>query len=70
MGTDGKVYVVGKTSSTNLPTANPYQAGYGGGDYDILAFSLDSSGSALLYSTYLGGSNDDYARGVCLNTDG
>lgn len=58
----GKAYVTGRTSSTNFPTKNAYQGGYGGGNSDTFVTVLDTtqSGSAsLLYSTFLGGSGYD-----------
>ena len=59
LGPDGRAYVVGYTSSSDFPTENPYQAGFGGGSYDAFVTALTSTGSALYYSTYLGGSGDD-----------
>src|SRR5262245_38334323 len=47
------VYVTGMTDSTNFPTVNPYQTNQGG--TDAFVTKLDPSGSAILYSTYLGG---------------
>ncbi len=64
----GNAYVTGSTQSTNFPTQNPYQGTYGGGDYDVFATKLNAAGSALLYSTYLGGSGDD--RGWRIAVDG
>ena len=54
LGTDGKTYVTGETQSYNFPTENSYQAGYGG-NFDGFVSALSSTGSALFYSTYLGG---------------
>ncbi len=54
----GLAYVTGYTNSINFPTVNPYQ-GEGGGDYDVYVACLSSSGSSLIYSTYLGGEGDD-----------
>ena len=54
----GNAYVVGGTESLNFPTVNPFQAGYGGGR-DYFVTKLDASGSALVYSTYLGGSGQE-----------
>jgi len=51
----GSAYVMGITSSWNFPTLNAYQPGRNG-MYDVVVFKLDPTGSALLYSTYLGGS--------------
>jgi len=59
VGTDGKVYLAGNTNSSDFPTGNPYQAGYRGNG-DIFVTTLTSTGSALSYSTYLGGNFGDY----------
>lgn len=55
----GQTYVCGSTSSTNLPTVNPFQPSYGGGASDNFVFKLNATGTALLYSTYLGGNGND-----------
>src|SRR5262249_25702398 len=52
----GDALVTGRTESTNFPTANPLQAAHGGGGRDAFVARLSASGSALVYSTYLGGS--------------
>ncbi len=70
LGTDGRVYVTGVTYSSDFPTENPYQAGYGGGLYDAFVSALSSTGSALYYSTYLGGSDRDQGYGISVGTDG
>jgi hypothetical protein len=57
----GNAYVTGNTGSTDFPTAHPLQPAYGGGDADAFVAKLNASGSALVYSTYLGGSGDDSA---------
>ena len=54
----GNAYVTGVTASTNLPTLNAYQPAYGGNG-DAFVTKFNASGSALLYSTYLGGSDSD-----------
>lgn len=51
----GNAYVVGTTRSTNFPTANAVQAAYAG-QSDAFVTKLNAAGSALVYSTYLGGS--------------
>ena len=58
VGTDGRAYLTGYTQSIDFPTENPYQAG-AGGSYDAFVTALNSSGSALFYSTYLGGGSWD-----------
>ena len=53
----GNTYVTGSTNSTDFPTANPLQPAFGGGDFDAFVAKLNPGGSALVYSTYLGGSD-------------
>jgi hypothetical protein len=69
----GNVYVVGSTSSTGFPTtsntSNALQANYGGNGDAFLA-KLDATGSTLVYCTYLGGTNADYAQGVAVDSSG
>ncbi|WP_445176076.1 DUF7948 domain-containing protein [Microcoleus sp.] len=63
------VYVTGDTTSTNFPTKNAIQSVSGGGK-DAFVTSINSSGSALVDSTYLGGSADDYGNGIAVDTSG
>ena len=61
-GPEGRVYVVGGTDSTNFPTTRrALQRTYGGGPNDGFVVALNSTGSKLVYSTYLGGSGYDVA---------
>jgi hypothetical protein len=56
----GNAYVTGQTSSTNFPTTTgAFQTTYGGGTKDAFVAKLNPTGSSLIYSTYLGGSNND-----------
>jgi hypothetical protein len=67
----GHAYVAGRTEgSTNFPTANPLQPAYGGGASDAVVAKLNPTGSALVYSTYLGGSNSDQGFGVAVDSAG
>jgi RHS repeat-associated protein len=51
----GNAYVVGTTSSTNFPTTSgSYQPSYGGGASNAFVAKLNSSGTTLVYSTYVG----------------
>ena len=65
----GDTYVAGETSSTNFPTANPYQ-GTLAGNYDAFVSKLNAAGTALVYSTYLGGSGTDQAFGLAVDSSG
>jgi hypothetical protein len=55
----GNAYVAGTTNSTDFPTVNPLQGTYGGGNSDLFVAKLNSAGSTLVYSTYLGGSGSE-----------
>jgi hypothetical protein len=63
----GNVYVAGSTTSTNFPTtAGAFQSTNRGGQ-DVFVTKLAARGSALLYSTYLGGINSEYGHGIALD---
>jgi hypothetical protein len=78
----GNAYVAGLTNSTNFPTASPVQTAFGNGNCpiriagvstnfacpDAFITKLDPAGATLLYSSYVGGSNVDFATGVALDT--
>jgi hypothetical protein len=53
--TQGNAYVTGFTRSANFPTVNPLQPHLAGTNEDVFVAKLDSSGSALVFATYLGG---------------
>ncbi|HEV3279606.1 MAG TPA: SBBP repeat-containing protein [Terriglobia bacterium] len=67
----GDAYVTGLTSdSTDFPLMNPYQPVYGGGGHDVFLTKFNSTGSALVYSTFLGGTGDDGATAVAVDPAG
>jgi hypothetical protein len=66
----GNAYVTGGTASTDFPTMNPFQPAYGGGDFDAFVAEFNPTGSALIYSTYLGGSGEDNGGGVAVDSSG
>jgi len=63
-------YVTGYTSSLNFPTMNALQPTYGGGEYDAFVTEFNPTGSALVYSTYLGGGEADFGYGVAVDSGG
>jgi hypothetical protein len=65
----GNAYVTGGTGSTDFPTMNPLQPAYGGGG-DAFVSKINSVGSALVYSTYLGGSGGDGGSGIAVDSAG
>ena len=66
----GNAYVTGLTNSTDFPTLNPFQAVFPGGAVDAFVTKLNAAGSALVYSTYLGGSGDDRGFDIAVDTSG
>ena len=65
----GNAYVTGKTQSTDFPTTPAaFQATFGSGFARAFVTKLNPTGSALLYSTYLGGTNDDEGRDIALDS--
>jgi hypothetical protein len=67
----GNAYVAGgTTSSTNFPTHLAFQSTFGGGSVDAFVLELASSGGSLIFSTYLGGTGDDVANAVAVDTTG
>jgi hypothetical protein len=70
----GNAYITGDTISTNLPvTPGAYQThnnldGFGNPSWDAFVAKLNPAGSALVYSTYLGGANEDHGYGIAVNS--
>jgi hypothetical protein len=78
----GDAFVSGITNSANFPTASPIQSALGAGTCTIkISFTpytlncpdaflteLDPMGATLVYSTYLGGNNLDFATSVVLDS--
>jgi hypothetical protein len=70
----GGIHVAGRTSSPDFPTTNAAQSMIGGGPLmagtDAFYARFNAAGSALLYSSFLGGLLDDEATGLALDTNG
>ncbi len=66
----GNAYITGYTESDDFPTAKPLQAKFAGGANDIFVTELNSQGSALAFSTFLGGSGGDNGRALALDSTG
>jgi hypothetical protein len=65
----GSAYVTGDTDSPNFPVVNPIQT-FNYWYSDAFVAELNPAGSALVYSTFLGGEFTDQGRGVALDTAG
>ncbi|OFV96568.1 MAG: hypothetical protein A3H28_15980 [Acidobacteria bacterium RIFCSPLOWO2_02_FULL_61_28] len=76
----GGAYLTGFTESNNFPTINPIQSIFGGGTCgvtpdtfpcpDVFVAKLNPAGSAPVYSTYLGGGNDDEGYSIAVDSSG
>jgi hypothetical protein len=67
----GNIYVTGFTSSSDFPTKNALDSSYnGGGKTDVFVAKIDSAGKAVIYSTYLGGTGDDFSAGIGVDAEG
>jgi len=66
----GNAYITGDTKSTNFPVLDAVQPNYGGGLLDGFASKLNPTGTALVYSTYLGGNGFDEGRGIAVARNG
>jgi photosystem II stability/assembly factor-like uncharacterized protein len=65
----GSIYVAGSTSSGGFPTVNPIQPRLKGLS-DAFITKISPDGKAILYSTYLGGNGNDFARGLAVDSSG
>lgn len=65
----GSAFVTGSTVSPDFPAIAPSQAGHGG-NLDAVVLRLNSAGSDLAFSTFMGGGGDDVGKGIALNSAG
>ncbi|HXH48546.1 MAG TPA: alpha/beta fold hydrolase [Terriglobia bacterium] len=65
----GDAYVAGFTESSNFPTQNGFQTSLAGG-MDAFLTKLNNTGSSILYSSYLGGTNEDRVEWMAVDAQG
>ncbi len=64
----GDAYVVGETNSFDFPiTAGAFDASYDGSTKDAFVAKLNGSGTALIYATFLGGSDTDLGYAIAVD---
>ena len=74
--TNGFVYVAGFTASTNFPNTNAFQqalnqsTNLASKSFDAFVAKLNPAGAGLVYSTYLGSTNNDVANGIAVDGTG
>ena len=65
----GNAYLAGYTASTNFPLASPFRSSTAA-SVDAFVTKMNPAGSALVYSTYLGGGATDYATAIAIDSSG
>jgi len=64
-------YITGYTYSSDFPTTTgAYDSNFNGGDYDVFIAKVNSTGTDLLYSTFLGGSGNERGYGIAIDGSG
>jgi hypothetical protein len=67
----GRATILGNTGSSNFPTTpGAFDTSYNGGDWDTFVVKLNTTGTALIYGTFLGGNSDDYGEGIAADSLG
>jgi hypothetical protein len=68
----GNAYITGRTTSTDFDiTLNAFQTTFSGGTgSDVFVTKLNSTGNSLIYSTYIGGSNEDNGSSIAIDGSG
>jgi hypothetical protein len=67
----GSVYVVGSTKSSDFPTTTgAYDTSHNGGNDDVFVAKISPAGSALSYSTFLGGSGGEVSYDIAVDLSG
>jgi len=67
----GNTYTTGWTSSLNFPTTSgAFQPTFGGASFDGFIIKLNPTGSALIYSTFIGGNYVDYGTSISADANG
>ncbi len=67
---NGRIYVAGTTASKDFPTTSGAFCTALKGDTDSFSLRLDSDGSSLGYSTYLGGYDDEGSTAISVDANG
>ncbi len=66
----GNAYITGPGGYDFPTTLNAFQSVYGGGNANVFVTKLNAAGTALVYSTYLGGGGYDYGVGIAADANG
>jgi hypothetical protein len=68
---EGRIFVRGVTGSSDFPTTTgAFDTTFNGGTVDAFVTKLNASGSALAYSTFLGGTGFEFGEGIAVDGTG
>ena len=68
---EARLMLRGITGSIDFPTVNPLQPGHANnGNFDAFVSHFSASGTALVYSTYLGGTSGDEGHAIAVDSQG
>ncbi|MFP5319685.1 MAG: SBBP repeat-containing protein [Acidimicrobiia bacterium] len=70
VGSDGAVYVTGYTESSDFPAVRAFQGTHGGGASDVFVTRINSAGSAIDWSTFVGGAGADSGSSIAVDSQG
>jgi hypothetical protein len=79
VSSSGEAYLTGSTQSFDFPTVNPLQIGNDGCSTidlvetcsaDVFVVDVNATASAMVYSTYLGGSGNDSGQAIAVDSGG
>jgi hypothetical protein len=71
LSVDGAAFVTGFAQSRNFPTTpGAFDQTFNGGNDDLFVSELNPAGSALVFSTYLGGSDNDTGTAIKIDSEG
>src|SRR5205807_7172630 len=69
----GATYITGTTNSSSFPTANAFRSANNGtpfSTYDAFVTKIAPAGNSFVYSTFLGGLNNDQGNRITVDSAG
>lgn len=67
---EGRLYVTGRTFSADFPVVGGLPYAFAGGFHDVFVARVNPSGTALEYSSLIGGAREDFAEGIAVDPMG
>jgi len=67
---EGNAFITGDTYSSDFPLSHGAYDDSFNGVRDIFVFKLSADGSEMIYSTFIGGNNNDVSRGITVDDEG